>query len=55
MDAKKVLLLVGGALLLFYMITQPAQGAAAVTAVLGWLRDGLMALIDFVRPVFGGG
>lgn len=55
MDAKKVLLIVGVALIAFYVITQPAQGAAAITSVLGWLRDGVMALIDLVRPAFGGG
>lgn len=55
MEAKKVLAVVAVALIAFYMITQPAQGIAAITAVLGWLRDGLMALIDFVSPAFGGG
>lgn len=52
MKAKKVLMLVGVALVLFYVITQPAQAAEAVQGILGWLRDGAEALITFMRNLF---
>lgn len=45
-------MLVGVALVLFYVITQPAQAAEAVQGILGWLRDGAEAIITFVKNVF---
>jgi hypothetical protein len=51
-NAKKVMMLVGVALVLFYVITQPAQAAEAVQGILGWLRDGAEALITFMRNIF---
>ncbi len=52
MNAKKAIILVGVALVLFYVITQPAQAALAVQGILGWLRDGAEALITFMRNLF---
>ena len=52
MKAKKVLMLVGVALVLFYVITQPGQAAEAVQGILGWLRDGAEAIITFMRNLF---
>ena len=52
MNAKKVLLLVGVALVLFYVITQPTQAADAVQGILGWLEDGAEAIITFMRNLF---
>ncbi|WP_154814899.1 hypothetical protein [Actinophytocola xinjiangensis] len=52
MNAKKVLMLVGVALVLFYVITQPSQAAEAVQGILGWLEDGAEAIITFVRNLF---
>ena len=52
MNAKKAMMLVGVALVLFYVITQPTQAAEAVQGILGWLRDGAEAIITFVMNVF---
>jgi hypothetical protein len=52
MKAKKVLMLVGVALVLFYVITQPGPAAEAVQDILGWLRDGAEAIITFVQNIF---
>lgn len=52
MDAKRLIVLVVVALLLFMLITQPTQSATAVHNVLGWLRNGAEAIITFVRNVF---
>lgn len=52
MKAKKVLMLVGVALVLFYVITQPGPAAQAVQDILGWLREGAEAIIVFVQNVF---
>lgn len=53
MDAKKALMLVGVALVLFYTITQPQQAADAVQSFLGWLQDGAATIVGFVRNLFG--
>lgn len=52
MKAKKVLMLVGVALVLFYVISQPAAAADAVQSILGWLQDGAEAIITFVQNIF---
>jgi hypothetical protein len=51
-NAKKVMMLVGVALILFYVITQPTQAAEAVQGILGWLRDGAEAIITFMKNLF---
>jgi hypothetical protein len=52
MKAKKVLMIVGVALILFYVITQPGPAADAVQSILSWLREGAEAIITFVQNVF---
>lgn len=52
MDAKKAMILVSVALVLFYVITQPTQAANAVQGLLGWLKDGAEAIITFMRNLF---
>lgn len=52
MDAKKAMIVVGVALVLFYVITQPTQAAAAVQDLLGWLEDGAEAIITFMTNLF---
>lgn len=52
MDAKKLIILVAVAVVLFYVITQPTQAAGAVQGLLGWLRDGAEAIITFMRNLF---
>jgi hypothetical protein len=52
MKAKKILMLAGVALVLFYVITQPGAAADAVQTILAWLRDGAEAIIVFVQNVF---
>ena len=51
-NAKKAMILVGVALVLFYVITQPTQAAEAVQGILGWLEDGAEAIITFMRNLF---
>jgi hypothetical protein len=51
-DAKKAMMLVAVALVLFYVITQPTQAANAVQGILGWLKDGAEAIITFMRNLF---
>ncbi len=52
MDAKKAMILVVVALVLFYVITQPTAAAEAVQGLLGWLKDGAEAIITFMRNLF---
>ncbi|TDV46160.1 hypothetical protein [Actinophytocola oryzae] len=52
MKAKKVLMLVAVALILFYVITQPGPAADAVQGILGALREGAEAIITFVQNLF---
>jgi len=52
MKAKKVLMLVGVALVLFYVITQPGPAADLFQSILGWLREGAEAIITFVQNIF---
>jgi hypothetical protein len=51
-DVKKTLVIVGAAIVLFYVITQPTQAGQAVQEILGWLRDGAEAIITFMKSVF---
>jgi hypothetical protein len=51
-DAKKIMIFAGVALVLFYVITQPANAANAVQSLLGWLEDGAEAIITFMRNLF---
>jgi hypothetical protein len=50
--AKKVLILSGAALLVFFLVTQPVQSAALVTSILDTLKGAAEAVITFVRSVF---
>jgi len=52
MNVKKVAILVGVALLLFYVITQPTQAAGMFQGILSWLRDGAEAIITFLKNLF---
>lgn len=52
MDVKKILILAGVAIVLFYVITQPNSAANAVQGIFGWLRDGAEAIITFLRSLF---
>jgi hypothetical protein len=49
---KKVLILSGAALLVFFLVTQPVQSAALVTSILDTLKGAAEAVITFVRSVF---
>ncbi|WP_018681111.1 hypothetical protein [Actinokineospora enzanensis] len=52
MNAKKVVMLVVVALVLFYVVSQPTQAAGAVQGLLSWLRDGAEAIITFLKNLF---
>jgi len=49
---KKILIVGGIALVLFFLITQPTQSADFVHRVLGWLKDGAEAVVTFFRALF---
>jgi hypothetical protein len=51
-DTKRILVLAGVALLVFFLVTQPTQSAAIVTNILDTLQEAAEALITFVRSVF---
>jgi hypothetical protein len=51
-NVKKIVTIAIVALLVFYLITQPLQSAAAVQTVLSWLREGAEAIITFVKSLF---
>jgi hypothetical protein len=49
MNAKKVLLLVAAAVLVYTLIAHPTQLGDGVQSVLGWIGDGLQAIFDFLK------
>jgi hypothetical protein len=51
-NLKKLLILAGAGIILFYVITQPGQAGQAVQDILSWMRDGAEAVITFLRNVF---
>jgi hypothetical protein len=53
-NTKKILVLTGVALLVFFLVTQPTQSAGIVTNIIGTLKDAAEAVILFVRSVFSG-
>lgn len=53
MNAKKIAGLVGIALVLFFVIAQPASAANLVGTIVDWLRTSAEAVITFVSNVFG--
>ncbi|MEV4318601.1 hypothetical protein [Actinocrispum sp. NPDC049592] len=54
MNTKKILVLTGIALLVFFLVTQPTQSAGIVTNIINTLKDAAEAVILFVRSVFSG-
>jgi hypothetical protein len=54
MDVKKVLLLVGVAVLVYTLLAHPSALADGVQALLGWIMDGLRAILTFLREVLSG-
>lgn len=52
MDVKKLAIVAGTLLVLFFVITQPASSAGLVHNILGMLRDAAESLITFVSNVF---
>lgn len=52
MNAKKAILLVTAALVLFFLISQPTQAAGLVSQILTMLKDGALALVTFVKNLF---
>lgn len=54
MDVKKIAVIGGTVLLLFFVISQPGASAALVHNILGMLKDAAESLITFVSNVFQG-
>ncbi|MGH3449537.1 MAG: hypothetical protein ACRDQW_02200 [Haloechinothrix sp.] len=52
MDVKKVAIIVVAALLLFYVISNPAEAAGGVQTILGWLGDAANQIITFIEQLF---
>lgn len=51
MKAKKVILLAATAVLIYTLLVHPTMLGDGVQAILGWVRDGLGAIVDFMRSV----
>jgi hypothetical protein len=49
--AKKVILLAAAAVLIYALIAHPNQLGDGVQTMLGWIGDGLGAIVDFMRSV----
>jgi hypothetical protein len=54
MNLKKALIIVGVALIAFFLISQPVQSASLVSDILLGLKNAANAVITFVRSVFQG-
>jgi hypothetical protein len=52
LEVPKAVVLVGISLVLFYMITQPREAAAAAEAIITLLRSGAEAITTFLRSLF---
>jgi hypothetical protein len=52
MNAKKITVLVGVAVLIYSLVVYPVQLANGVQTTFGWLTAGAEAVITFVRTVF---
>lgn len=53
MNVKKLVALAAVAFVLFFLITQPTQSAALVTTILTGLKNAALAVITFVKSLFG--
>lgn len=53
-DVKKVLLLVGAAVLIYTLIAHPTSLADGVQMLFAWLLEGLKAIWTFLREVLNG-
>jgi hypothetical protein len=51
MNAKKLTLLAVAAVLIYTLIAHPTQLGDGVQTVLGWIGDGLGAIVDFMKSV----
>jgi hypothetical protein len=51
MKAKKVVLLAATAVLVYALIVHPTMLGDGVQSILGWVGDGLGAIVDFMRSV----
>jgi hypothetical protein len=52
MNAKKITILVGVAVLIYSLIVYPAQLANGVQTAIGWLETGVESAITFMHTVF---
>jgi hypothetical protein len=52
MNAKKISVIAGAAVLIYSVIVYPVQLASGVQAVVGWLTTGVESAITFARTVF---
>jgi hypothetical protein len=51
-NTKKILVLTGVALVVFFLVTNPTGAAGIVNGILNTLRDAAEAVLTFVRTVF---
>lgn len=51
MKAKKAILLAATAVLIYALVVHPTQLGDGVQAILGWIGDGLNAIVDFMKSV----
>lgn len=50
--AKKIIGVVGGVLLLYFVISDPTGSGALVQDILRMLQDGAESLVTFIRSLF---
>jgi hypothetical protein len=53
-NVKKASIIVGAALIAFFLISQPVQSAELVNQILLGMKNAAEAVITFVRSVFNG-
>ena len=50
--AKKIVGIVGGVLLLYFVISDPQGSGALVQDILGMLQDGAESVVTFIQSLF---
>jgi hypothetical protein len=51
-NLRRVLILIGVALALFFVISQPQNSADLVLSILNILRDAAESVVEFIRALF---
>jgi hypothetical protein len=52
MNPKKILLLVGAAVLVYTLIAHPTSLGDGVQTIFNWIIEGIQSILEFVRSAF---